>query len=98
VTHLDNAGAALPPAVVSDTVIDHLRVEASRGGYRAAAEAAPRLAAVRDSLATLINPREYAQFDLATHELPDPFRASVHYYNTSQELRRLVEAVDGLRD
>ncbi|WP_312888312.1 aminotransferase class V-fold PLP-dependent enzyme [Nonomuraea rhodomycinica] len=54
-THLDNAGASLPPAVVTDTVIAHLRAEALRGGYRAAAEAAPRLEAVRASIATLLN-------------------------------------------
>ncbi|NUW30967.1 aminotransferase class V-fold PLP-dependent enzyme [Nonomuraea sp. SMC257] len=55
VTHLDNAGASLPPAVVTDTVIAHLRAEALRGGYRAAAEVAPRLDAVRASVATLLN-------------------------------------------
>ncbi|GAA2315733.1 aminotransferase class V-fold PLP-dependent enzyme [Nonomuraea roseoviolacea subsp. roseoviolacea] len=55
VTHLDNAGASLPPAVVTDTVVAHLRAEAMRGGYRAAAEAAPRLDAVRASIATLLN-------------------------------------------
>ncbi|WP_310717123.1 aminotransferase class V-fold PLP-dependent enzyme [Nonomuraea sp. 3-1Str] len=55
VTHLDNAGAALPPAIVTDTVIAHLREEALRGGYRAAAEAAPRLDAVRESVATLLH-------------------------------------------
>ncbi|WP_328808438.1 aminotransferase class V-fold PLP-dependent enzyme [Nonomuraea montanisoli] len=54
-THLDNAGASLPPAVVTDTVIAHLRAEALRGGYRAAAEVAPRLDAVRASVATLLN-------------------------------------------
>ncbi|MFF5207967.1 aminotransferase class V-fold PLP-dependent enzyme [Streptosporangium sp. NPDC000396] len=55
VTHLDNAGTALPPAIVTDTVVAHLRAEALRGGYRAAAEAAPRLMAVRSSIAALLN-------------------------------------------
>ncbi|MEV4374061.1 aminotransferase class V-fold PLP-dependent enzyme [Nonomuraea sp. NPDC049637] len=55
VTHLDNAGTSLPPAIVTDTVIAHLRAEALRGGYRAAADAAPRLAAVRSSVAALLN-------------------------------------------
>jgi cysteine desulfurase/selenocysteine lyase len=54
VTHLNNAGAALPPACVTETVVGHLRAEALRGGYEAAAEAAPRLAAVRESIATLL--------------------------------------------
>jgi selenocysteine lyase/cysteine desulfurase len=55
VTHLNNAGAALPPACVTATVVEHLHTEARIGGYEAAAAAAPRLTAVRDSVARLIN-------------------------------------------
>ena len=54
VAHLNNAGAALPPRVVTDTVVDHLRREATIGGYEAAAEAAGRTAAVYDSIARLV--------------------------------------------
>ena len=53
--HLNNAGAALPPSVVTDTLIRHLRAEALNGGYEAETEAAPRIAAVYDSLARLLN-------------------------------------------
>ena len=35
VTHLDNAGASLPPQPVLDAVIGHLRLEARVGGYEA---------------------------------------------------------------
>ncbi len=57
VTHLNHAGSALPPAVVTDTVVDHLRREEQIGGYEAHAEAADRIEAVRDSAATLIGAR-----------------------------------------
>jgi cysteine desulfurase / selenocysteine lyase len=57
VTHLNNAGSALPPAVVTDTMVDHLRREELIGGYEAHAEAADRIDAVRDSAATLVGAR-----------------------------------------
>lgn len=54
VAHLNNAGAALPPRVVTDTVVDHLRRESEIGGYEAAAEAATRTQAVYGSIARLL--------------------------------------------
>lgn len=59
VVHLNNAGSALPPAIVTDTVVAHLRREEQIGGYEAYAEATDRLEAVYDSVATLVNaPRD----------------------------------------
>ena len=52
--HFNNAGASLPPAPVTDTVIEHLRLEAELGGYEAAAAAADRLEAVYDDAAELL--------------------------------------------
>jgi selenocysteine lyase/cysteine desulfurase len=52
--HLDNAGAGLMPAPVLDAMIGYLRREAEIGGYETAAESAPRLASVYDSVARLI--------------------------------------------
>jgi hypothetical protein len=43
VIHLNNAGAALQPARVTDTVVNHLRAEALRGGYEMAEAAGPAL-------------------------------------------------------
>jgi cysteine desulfurase/selenocysteine lyase len=54
VTHFNNAGASLPPALVTETVIAHLRAESLHGGYEAAAEASERVQAVYSSLATLL--------------------------------------------
>lgn len=66
--HLNHAGSSLPPQVVLDTQIAHLRREATIGGYEAAAEAADRSAAVYDSIAELIgaDAREIARTEHAT--------------------------------
>ncbi|MFI7597244.1 aminotransferase class V-fold PLP-dependent enzyme [Actinoplanes sp. NPDC049681] len=68
VTHLNNAGAALPPAVVTDTAVAYLRREAEIGGYEAAAEAAERVEDVYRSLARLVGcaPDEIAVVENAT--------------------------------
>ena len=54
VVHLNNAGAALPPRVVVDTVIEHLELEARIGGYAAGDAVADRTAAVYGSVAALL--------------------------------------------
>jgi cysteine desulfurase/selenocysteine lyase len=55
VTHLNNAGSALPPTVVTDTMVAHLRREEQVGGYEAHAEARDRVAGVYASVAQLVN-------------------------------------------
>ncbi len=55
VTHLNNAGAALPTRSTLEAVVGHLRLEAERGGYEAASLVSDRLAAVRASAAQLLN-------------------------------------------
>src|SRR5215470_10131130 len=54
VAHLNNAGAALPPSVVTEAVIAHLRLEAEIGGYEAAAAARDRVEAVYPAVARLL--------------------------------------------
>jgi len=54
VLHFNNAGAALPPAPVLDSVMSHLAREAAIGGYEAAAEAADRITDFYDAAGALI--------------------------------------------
>lgn len=74
---LDSAGSSLPPRVVTETVIAHLRREAEIGGYRAANERLDELAGVKDAIATLLNatPDTIALSDSATRAWSDFFYA-----------------------
>ena len=54
VVHLNNAGAALMPDAVVDTVVEHLELEARIGGYEAAAREDDRVEATYDSVARLL--------------------------------------------
>ncbi|MDA2987249.1 MAG: aminotransferase class V-fold PLP-dependent enzyme [Actinomycetota bacterium] len=55
VTHLNNAGSALPPTVVVDTQVAHLRREAQIGGYEAHAENVDRISGISASVARLMH-------------------------------------------
>lgn len=68
VVHLNNAGAALMPEVVLDTVTQHLVLEGRLGGYEAARLQEMRLEAVYTSAATLLHaaPDEIAIVENAT--------------------------------
>ncbi|MBJ8340491.1 aminotransferase class V-fold PLP-dependent enzyme [Antrihabitans sp. YC3-6] len=57
---LDSAGSSLPPQVVVETMVDHLRRETQIGGYRAGSERLDDLAEVKRSIATLLNAAEPA--------------------------------------
>jgi selenocysteine lyase/cysteine desulfurase len=66
--HLNNAGAALMPTVVRDTVVRHLDLEAEIGGYEAADAAARDVADTYAALAQLVGaqPDNIAIVDSAT--------------------------------
>jgi cysteine desulfurase/selenocysteine lyase len=68
VAHLNNAGAALPPSVVTEAVTGHLSLEAEIGGYEAEAAAAGALHRTYAALAELIGcaPSEIALMENAT--------------------------------
>src|SRR5262245_32778218 len=52
--HLNNAGAALVPSSVADTVTRHLELESTIGGYEAAESVANQLSEVYAALAKLL--------------------------------------------
>jgi cysteine desulfurase / selenocysteine lyase len=54
VAHLNNAGAALPPAQVTEATVAHLRLESQIGGYEAAAAAAEQVEHTYTAIARLI--------------------------------------------
>jgi selenocysteine lyase/cysteine desulfurase len=54
VVHLNNAGSALPPDIVVDTVVAYLREEALTGGYETEARYADQLEGVYQWIARLI--------------------------------------------
>lgn len=58
IAHFNNCGASLPPKQVVDAVIDYLQLEASIGGYEAAAERAADLDNVYGAGATLLGCRQ----------------------------------------
>jgi len=68
VAHFNHAGASLSPQPVLDAVFDHLTLEATIGGYEAAAAASDRLEAVYASIARMLNaaPDEIALVENAT--------------------------------
>lgn len=79
VLHLNNAGAALPPAPVLEAMTDHLTLEATIGGYEAAAARQKETLRPYRALAQLLNchHREIAvaenatrAWDLACYSLP----------------------------
>lgn len=66
--HLNNAGASLMPSPVITAIRDHLDLEASIGGYEAAAEAASAIEETYQDLATLLgtSPDRIAHTEHAT--------------------------------
>lgn len=54
ITHLNNAGAALPTVATVGAVVDHLHLEAERGGYEAEASVADRVQGLRSAAARLL--------------------------------------------
>src|SRR5215468_7168358 len=68
VIHFNNAGAALPPKVVTDAVLAYSAREALIGGYEAQEAAAAEIASTYDELAILLGaqPHQIALVENAT--------------------------------
>lgn len=82
VIHLNNAGAALSPAVVTERMVRHLRLEGTIGGYEAAAEVLPEIESGRALAAALLgtSPDRVAFVESAT--------AGLHRVLSTLRLRR----------
>ena len=57
VTHLNNAGASLPPRPVLEAVVEHLVLESEMGGYEAAAARDDEIERAYDAIARLVGAR-----------------------------------------
>ena len=80
VNHLNNAGSALPPAVVVDAMVEHLRREELIGGYEAHHEVSARIDSARDSVGALVRApgHSIAFLDSATAAWSRALQAIVH--------------------
>lgn len=96
VVHLNNAGCALPPRVVTRTMIDHLEREAAIGGYEAHAEAGERIDAVYVSVGELINApaRSIALVESATAAWDRGLQAIVHSTDLGPTDRILIATAE----
>lgn len=96
VNHLNNAGSALSPAIVVDTVVDHLRREELIGGYEAHAEAADRLEEVYASIGLLLatRPEQIALVESATEGWSRGFQAIAFTRGFSADDRILVSSAE----
>ncbi|MHA2169929.1 MAG: aminotransferase class V-fold PLP-dependent enzyme [Candidatus Kariarchaeaceae archaeon] len=68
IIHFNNAGASLMPEPVLNTVINHLKLEATIGGYEAATQEKQKIESVYDTIASLLNSKhdEIAVIENAT--------------------------------
>jgi len=92
IIHLNNAGSALPPAVVTDTQVEHLRLEESIGGYEAHGRVLDRVEAVYASIARLLGCRaeQVALMESATAAWDRAFTAIAHSMNLGPQSRILL--------
>jgi selenocysteine lyase/cysteine desulfurase len=93
VLDFNNAGAALMPAPVLQAQLRHLRLEAETGEGKPAPEI---VAALRQRRVNCHESPGSTPLDARARRLPDLVRASVHYYNTEEEVARFASAVAAL--
>jgi len=94
VVHLNNAGSALPPAIVVDTMVKHLRLEEMLGGYEALQKCNHEFEMVYRSIATLLNskPENIALTQSATEGWDRAFSAIAFTESFTTDTRMLVSS------
>lgn len=97
VTHLNNCGASLPPSVVVDAVIEHLRAEETNGPYEAAAFAGESVTALYQNAASLLGCKdsELAYCDSASRAW-NSFVYSLKFKPSDRVLVSVLEFGSGL--
>ncbi len=105
VTHLNNAGAALPPAIVTDTVLEQVRADEVFGGYEAQEMAEDALRRAHDAVGALVGgaAQEVAFFDNSSRAWQSaiyalPWREGDHVLASEAEYPSNVYSLLYLRD
>ncbi|HEY8482672.1 MAG TPA: aminotransferase class V-fold PLP-dependent enzyme [Spirillospora sp.] len=110
VTHLNNAGSALPPRPVIDAVAGHLELESTIGGYEAEEANAPAVRRFYDAMARLIGAHAdeiaYVEnatraWDMAFYAIPfaegDRILTTTSEYSSNAIAYQQVAAAKGVR-
>jgi selenocysteine lyase/cysteine desulfurase len=85
VLHFNNAGASLMPQPVLDATIGHLQLETQK-------EIQQQLASQHINVS--VSTRSSTHLDMEARGLTSMVRASIHYYNTEEEISQFTGSIE----